>query len=243
MVAYQTAYMKANFPVEFMCALLTAESADKIKIAAAIHECKRMGISVLPPDINESSVDFTIVKDDKSLDGGAIRFGLNAIKNVGNAAVESILGERANGRFKNILDFLKRTDSRKVNKKVLESLIKVGAFASFGKRSTLLNHLDEIRGKVTQNSTNKNQQALFTTPNNDLDSETLVQYYEGDEFSEEEISAFEKALLGLSLSGKSVNELLEKIKAYADCNISDLSSFEQQNGTVKIAAVMRKATK
>ncbi|KKR11528.1 MAG: polymerase III, alpha subunit protein [Candidatus Woesebacteria bacterium GW2011_GWA1_39_21] len=238
MVAYQTAYMKANFPVEFMCALLTAESADKIKIAAAIHECKRMGISVLPPDINESSVDFTIVKDDKSLDGGAIRFGLNAIKNVGNAAVESILGERANGRFKNILDFLKRTDSRKVNKKVLESLIKVGAFASFGKRSTLLNHLDEIRGKVTQNSTNKNQQALFTTPNNDLDNETLVQYYEGDEFSEEEISAFEKALLGLSLSGKSVNELLEKIKAYADCNISDLSSFEQKNGTVKIAAVI-----
>lgn len=238
MVAYQTGYMKANYPVEFMCALLTAESNDKIKIAAAVHECKRMGILVLSPDINESSVDFTIVEDSKSLEGKAIRFGLNAIKNVGNAAIESILGERSNGNFTNILDFLKRIDNRKVNKKVLESLIKVGAFSSFGKRSTLLKNLDEIRSKVTRSSEDKNQQALFTESENQSATELLIDYSQGDEFSEEEIGNFEKALLGLSLSGKSVNELLENIKGFADCNISELTSFEEKHSQINIAGVI-----
>ena len=117
MVAYQTAYMKANFTVEYMTALLTAESDDKEKISAAINECKRMGIKVLPPDINESGVGFEISKDIDSLDGMSIRFGFSAIKNVGVAAIEAILLARKDGNFVSLPDFFSRIDGRRVNKK------------------------------------------------------------------------------------------------------------------------------
>ena len=93
-VAYQTAYMKSNYPVEFMCALLTAESNDKDKISSAVNECKRIGINILPPDINSSGVGFKISTDTSSLEGKAIRFGLSAIKNVGEAAIEAIIEPR-----------------------------------------------------------------------------------------------------------------------------------------------------
>src|SRR5579859_2085489 len=108
MVVYQTAYMKANYPVEYMTALLTCESGDKDKITEAIAECRRMGIEVLPPDINKSDIGFTI-------EGKGIRFGLSAIKNVGHAAIEAILEARESGDFVNLADFLSRVDGRRVN--------------------------------------------------------------------------------------------------------------------------------
>ncbi|MBU2036078.1 DNA polymerase III subunit alpha, partial [Patescibacteria group bacterium] len=117
MVAYQTAYMKANYPVEFMNALLTAESGDSEKISLAVNECRRMKIKVLPPDINDSNIGFKIIKDKDSLEGKAILFGLSAIKNVGNAAIEAILLAREEGSFMSLFDFLARVDARKVNKK------------------------------------------------------------------------------------------------------------------------------
>ena len=126
MVAYYTSYMKANYPIEFMNALLSAESADAIKVSQAVHECRRMGIEVLVPDINESEFDF-------SIHNNSIRFGLSAIKNVGKIAIEIILEARKNGEFQTFMDFINRTDARKVNKRVLESLIRVGAMDKFGK--------------------------------------------------------------------------------------------------------------
>ncbi|MBI5182146.1 MAG: DNA polymerase III subunit alpha, partial [Nitrospirae bacterium] len=133
LIAYQTAYLKANYPVEFMASLLTSEIGNTDKIVRYISECKSMGIKILPPDVNESSKQFTIVEE-------GIRFGLAAVKNVGEAAIEAIISAReSSGRFASIFDFSKKVDLRKVNKKVIESLIKCGAFDSANmKRSQLM---------------------------------------------------------------------------------------------------------
>ncbi|HEV8662004.1 MAG TPA: DNA polymerase III subunit alpha, partial [Candidatus Methylomirabilis sp.] len=127
-VAYETAYLKAHYPVEFMAALLTSEMADTDKIVKYIEECRAMGITVLPPDVNESDSGFKVV-------GDKIRFGLVAVKNVGDLAIHSILESRkAKGKFTSLYDFCQRVDLRLVNKRVLESLIKCGAFDSLGAR-------------------------------------------------------------------------------------------------------------
>src|SRR5437867_6211887 len=126
LVAYQTAYFKANYPVEFMAALLTSEMGDTDKIVKYIDECRAMDLRVQPPDVNVSAVQFSVA-------GDTIRFGLAAIKNVGEAAMESILATRKqDGPFKSLEDFCARVDLRLVNRRVLESLIKAGAFDSLG---------------------------------------------------------------------------------------------------------------
>src|SRR5206468_3970254 len=126
LVAYQTAYFKANYPVEFMAALLTSEMGDTDKIVKYIDECRAMGIRVQPPDVSVSQVRFSVA-------GDTIHFGLAAIKNVGEAAMESILRTRAaEGDFKTLEDFCVRVDLRLVNRRVIESLVKAGAFDSLG---------------------------------------------------------------------------------------------------------------
>src|SRR3989344_6093441 len=136
MIAYQTAYMKANFPVEFMAAVMSAESDDADKISAAVAECAKMKIKVLPPDVNDSKVGFAIEKADGA---EGIRFGLSAIKNVGKAAIEAIITERkSKGSFNSLDDFVKRVNLRVVNRKTLESLIKAGAMDKFGSRYAIL---------------------------------------------------------------------------------------------------------
>jgi DNA polymerase III subunit alpha len=139
-VAYQTAYMKANFPVEYMSAVLTADSGDTEKISEIIHECERMGIEVLPPDINESFSDFTVVPGKET-----IRFGLTTIKNFGAGIAEVIIEERKkNGPFASIQDFLSRLHDRNLNKKSLEALIMTGAFDAFDERGQLHANLDNL---------------------------------------------------------------------------------------------------
>ena len=121
-LAYQTAYMKANFPAIYMSAVLTAESGDVEKIAEIISECKRMGIKVLPPDINESFSDFTLVKKEVKDGRETIRFGLTTIKNFGEGISHTITAERkTNGKFKSLEDFLKRIQDRNLNKKIFGS--------------------------------------------------------------------------------------------------------------------------
>ena len=139
MIAYHTAYLKANYPVEFMAAMLTGVMSSSDKVALYIYDCKKMGIQVLPPDINESRTNFTVVGEER------IRFGLAAVKNVGYGAIEGILKAREEGGpFVSLRDFCARVDLRTCNKKVLESLIKSGAFDSLGsRRSQLLAILDE----------------------------------------------------------------------------------------------------
>jgi DNA polymerase-3 subunit alpha len=157
-IAYQTAYLKAHFPVEFMASLLTSEQSDVERVGFLIEECKRMGIEVLPPDINESFRNFSVVPQKNQ-----IRFGLLAIKNVGENVVEAIIKERKNGPFQSIEDFFSRMDPKVLNKKSLESLIKAGVFDRLAERNLLLTNLEEL---LEFNRENKkeiitNQRGLF----------------------------------------------------------------------------------
>ncbi len=158
LITYQTAYLKCHFPNEFMAALLTSEKGNSDKIVRYITECRRMGILILPPDVNESEKDFTAV------DRG-IRFGLAAIKNVGASAVDAMIGTRLQqGPFQSLLHFCQKVDLRKVNKRVMEGLIKAGAF-DFTKvrRTLLLDNLEQTMqaGERTRKSGGVNQHSLF----------------------------------------------------------------------------------
>ena len=240
MVAYETAYMKANYPVEFMCALLTAECNDSEKISAAVHECRRIGIQVLPPDINESDVDFTISDDKGTLDENGIRFGLSAIKNVGKAAIEAILEVRDEEEFLSFADFLSRVDARRVNKKVLESLIKVGALSAYGKRAALLATYEEVRNRVSKPKASKGQQGLFSheeiTKSSKAQNMQIMEDME--EFSDDELQALERQLLGFSLSAKPLSEVLIPLEHRATHKIFEISPHETIGENVKIAAIV-----
>ena len=142
LIAYQTAYLKANYPAEYMTAFLTIHADQPEKVASAVAECRRLNIKVLPPDINSSQVTFSIEKDGEE---PAIRFGLSAIKNVGPSAVEPVVTERnAKGEFGSIEDLCRRCDLRGVNRRVIESLIKAGAFDKLGSRAELLSNINRI---------------------------------------------------------------------------------------------------
>jgi DNA polymerase-3 subunit alpha len=195
MIAYQTAYMKANFAAEYMTALMTAESADLEKIAEAVDECERMGIEVLPPDINESRKDFTYMSDTQ------IRFGLLVIKNLGAEVVESIiLSRKAGGPFKDLADFVSRVSHRAFNKKSLEALVKVGALDRFGERNRLLENMDRILlfNKAAEREKISNQQSLFVGAQKIMDNN--IQLREAPAASMRELLAWEKELLGLYVS-------------------------------------------
>ena len=241
MVAYQTAYMKANYPVEFMAALLTAEASDSDKISQAVAECKRMDIKVLPPDINESNIGFSIVEDEESLDGKAIRFGLSAIKNVGNAAIEAILEARNEKKFISILDFFNRVDGRRVNKKVLESLVKVGALSRFGNRASILASLDELRSKAKPAGGVDGQQGLFfEEEQKEIEAQSTVTQMITDmpEFTDDELESLERELLGFSLSAKPLTEVLDKLVLHRSHKSDEITGAHELPDNVKVAGVV-----
>jgi len=238
MFAYQTAYMKANYPVEYMTALLTAEASDKEKVSAAINECRRMKIKVLPPDINESDVGFTIIEDKDSLSGKAIRFGLSAIKNVGEAAIDAILTARKGEKFTSFADFLSKSDARRVNKKVLESLIKVGALGAFGTRAALLASIDSIREKVKP-KVGDSQQGLFATGElKKTESAQVIVMENIQEFGEDELETLERQLLGFSLSAKPISETLGPLEFQSTHKIFELSTGEYYPELIRVAGVV-----
>lgn len=212
-VAYQTAYLKANYPGEFMTAVLSAESGDTEKVAVIIHECKRMGIPVLPPDINESFVDFGLVKDkDGAVD--RIRFGLMTIKNLGGEISEIIVTERKkNGHYKSLPDFLERVSHRNLNRKSLESLIKAGALDSLGDdRGVLLNNLDElVEYHHEELSGNSSQESLFGVMS-DTSTIPTLKLKPADKSTEKDRLAWERELLGLYLSGHPLDKHREKFE-------------------------------
>jgi len=244
MLAYRTAYMKANFPVEYMCALLTAEADDTETITSGVQECRKMGIIVGPPDINKSSSGFEMEENDKSLEKMAIRFGFSAIKNVGVAAIENIINERdTNGPFLSFGDFCLRVDSQKVNKRVYESLIKVGAMDQFGERNAILSALDKIRvdcGKLN-NKKNDGQSGLFDNPNED-NSKVVAppdNFPEVTPMTEEAKLATEKELLGIFVTENPVNKILA---AFHDLGLPKISQIlEKGDGAqIKMAASITK---
>jgi DNA polymerase-3 subunit alpha len=239
MIAYQTAWMKANYTVEFMAALLSAEAhagqGKEEKISRTIDECRRMGINILPPDINLSKTEFTIEKDKDSPKGLVIRFGLSGIKNVGNAAIEEILAVRKEGgEFKSLEDFCLRTSSQKINKKVLESLIKAGAMDRFGKRSAMLVVLDKVKSSAEriQRQNSNGQTSLFGDPTRDSEQATMphasIALPEVEEFSLEEILSFEKELFGFYLTDNPIRRKLVNFQNLATHKAEQIKEEEDQ---------------
>lgn len=199
MIAYQTAYLKANYPVEYMAALMVTHSGQQEKVATAVADCQRMGIRVLPPDVNSSQDTFSI----EGGDGQAIRFGLADIKNVGGHAIGPILAARnAGGPFRSVEDFCRRADLRGMNKRVMESLVKAGAMDCLGGRGALLERLDRILwlSQHEQGLREKGQATMF-----DLWSASVATPLPSIELQEVDVApkeklAWERELLGLYLS-------------------------------------------
>ena len=216
LIAYQTAYLKANYTVDYMTSVLTAFRDNEEKVAAAVAECRRLGIEVRPPDVHRSFVEFTVEDE-------GIRFGLLAVKNVGEGAIDSIIAARqADGDFKTLADFCARADLRLANKRVLESLIKVGAMSRFGHAAQLLAALDDAMaaGQAAQRDRTTGQTALF-----DLGSspEALDRPLpQVPEALARERLRWEKELLGLYLSEHPISAISDQIAQFVTAYSADL---------------------
>jgi DNA polymerase-3 subunit alpha len=218
-VAYQTAYMKANYPAIYMSAVLSAESGDTEKVAEIIAECKRMKLPVLPPDINESYEGFSVVKIPptpsyeqeglKPVD--AIRFGLTTIKNFGEGIGTVIIAERTQGGpFKTLLDFLHRIKDRNLNKKSLESLIKCGAMDLLGERGMMLENLDDLLKYNKESTDVKEQDSLFGLMS-DTSSLPTLRLRTAEPAKMRDKLTWEKELLGLYVSGHPLDTYADKL--------------------------------
>lgn len=222
-IAYETAYLKANYPVEFMTAVLTAESRANTgpsrdeKIASMVAECRRTGITLLPPDINTSSVEF-------SIEDGKIRFGLSAVKNVGSAAIESILVARSASRFVSLSDVVDRVDTSKVNKKTFESLIKTGAMDAFGTRASLLTSFAQLleRSHKHKKAVASGQVGLFADDDaSQVFSDALPDM---PELTQSELLGFEKDLLGFYLTTHPLEPYRKTLAGKKLTQITELTS-------------------
>jgi DNA polymerase-3 subunit alpha len=205
LIAYRTAYLKANYPVEYMTALLNTYLDNMEKVRSAIAECRRLGIKVLPPDINRSYASFTIEARPalNELSAGAIRFGLASIKNVGSSPIKQILsGRNSGGDFVSIEDFCYRTDLRNINKKVLESLIKVGVFDSLGSRKTLLDSLNKIisLSQTKQRAQESGQVSMFDLWGQSSPAQRVDYQRTGEDVSVKQNLIWERELLGVYFS-------------------------------------------
>ena len=220
LIAYYTAYLKANYPVEYMTAVLTNEAQGQdwmIKVALAVAEARRMGIHVLPPDVNASQENF-------SVEGDAIRFGLGAVKNVGGGAVQEIIRAReSGGPFTSLVDLCARVDGRLANKRVLESLIKAGAFDSQGEpRAQLLANVDQALAGAqrAQRLRESPQQGLFEMGESGAANGPAL--FQMEEFSREERLAMEKEMLGLYISDHPLAHVQEDLAARVSLPIGQL---------------------
>ncbi len=233
LISYRTAYLKANFPVEFMCALLTSEKDNTDKVVEYVKESEAMGIKVLPPDINESIAEFNVI-DEKT-----IRFGLLAVKNVGGLAIESIVKERKTGNYKSLFDFCERVDLRLANRKVTESLIKCGAFDSFKiYRSQLMQLLDRALelGAKKQKEKAAGQFSFFEMGDSGFKKET-EDLPPIKEWPQAQILSFEKELLGFYLSGHPLTRYEVETKAFTDYSIKNLLKTSEGQ-EVKVVALI-----
>ncbi len=232
MISYRTAYLKANYPVEFMTALLTSEKDNTDKIALYIDEAGRMGIKVLPPDVNESYSQFTVIEDKEegSKYGQGIRFGLSAVKNVGGGAIDSIITMRKKeGKFKSLYHFCEHVDSRLVNRKVIESLIKCGAFDSFNLyRSQLIAILDkamEVAGGIQKDRMNGQLSFFDTFEDQDHFKKSFQDVPDIKEWPENQLLAFEKEMLGFYITKHPLARLERILKLYGNAAVMDLGNF------------------
>ncbi len=235
MISYQTAFLKANYPLEFMTALLNSETGDFAKIAEYIDECERMKIWVLPPDVVESGEGFRIFSND-------IMFGLAAIKNVGSGAIKSIIEARQKGPFKSLFDFCERVNLRTVNKKVVESLIKAGSFDYLEiPRSRLYAIIEDAigHGSKMQKKAAEGQMEIFGSENGGIvaimDRSVLDSL---PEWSETRFLSYEKEMLGVYLTGHPLQRYSSVMKMYSNISVSELDDRVREGTVVSVGGIL-----
>jgi DNA polymerase-3 subunit alpha len=231
LLAYQTAYLKTHYPVEFMAALLTAETGNQEKVVKYIGECREMGITVLPPDVNSSDWSFTPA-------GGAIRFGLGAVRNVGFNTVQAIQAARRElGRFTSIFQFCEEVDSRVLNRRVLESLIKAGALDSLGaSRAALFEVIDRAleRGARQQRDKESAQHGLFGGP---LEPPPPPPLPDVEEWAEHDRLAAEKEMLGFFITGHPLSRYEGRLRELAAVPIAELEQ-RRNNEALRLGGII-----
>lgn len=257
MIAYQTAYLKAHYPAAFMAALLTSDFQNLDRIAIEIAECEKMGIKVLPPDVNESFVEFGVIRNKQEainndqeeplnqstsgLVNDYIRFALSAIKNVGLGVAEKIVEERdTNGPYKNLEDFICRLGTEVLNKKVMEALTKAGALDGLGERNQLLAGLDIILkyASTLSKQLNNNQLDLFGVSDNkaDLANEVKIPLPEVEEAEKKQRLAWEKELLGIYLTDHPLKEVAHLCLTFGK-PINEITT-EWDNKKLRVAGIL-----
>ncbi|MSR87583.1 MAG: DNA polymerase III subunit alpha [Candidatus Zambryskibacteria bacterium] len=239
-IAYVTAYLKANFPAIYMSAVLTAESGDIKTIGIMVNECKRMKIDVLPPSVNESFSQFSVIPLGGETAKYNIRFGLTTIKNFGQGISSAITAERKRaGRFVSLADFLDRIKDKNLNKKSLESLIKSGALSEFGERGHLLANIETLLHYHRERlNTSENQNSLFGLIE-DPNSLPTLHLQTAPEATMKDRLSWEKELLGLYVSGHPLDAYKEKF-ADKEINIKKLTEF-RENTEVVIGGIVEEA--
>lgn len=229
-VSYQTAYLKYYYPVEFMAALLTSVIDNSKKVSEYILVCRNMGISILPPDINEGEAGF-------SVSGNAIRYALTAIKGVGRPVIESIAGERRErGRFTNLKDFITRVADLDVNKRAIENFIKAGALDSLGgTRKQCMSVYVQILDHITKDKKNNmaGQMSLFDIATEDSKEEFDIRMPDVGEYSKEMMLGFEKEVLGIYVSGHPLEEYQELLERHITNRTTDFM-LDEETGVVTV---------
>ncbi|HEU4320798.1 MAG TPA: DNA polymerase III subunit alpha [Acidimicrobiia bacterium] len=240
LVAYQTAYLKAHYPAEYLAALLTATKRDKDRTAIYLNECRQMGIEVLVPDVNESETDFTV-------HDGRIRFGLSAIRNVGEGVVDKIVEARADGPFESFLDFVNRVDVSALNKRTVESLIKAGAFDALGgsRKGLTLMHETVLDATLERRRNEEMGQYSLFAGDDDTGQEENFSFPEG-EWSQKIKLAFEKEMLGLYVSDHPLLAVGPSLAAATTTTIAELDELTDRTSITVgglVGAITRRWTK
>jgi DNA polymerase III subunit alpha len=239
-ITCQTAFLKAHYPVEYVTALLSVERDKPVKVAQYLAESRRLGINVAPPGVNGSELDFTIEGTDEE---PVIRYGLGAIKNAGTAAIELILQERAaNGRFRDLADFCERVDLRRVGKRALESMVKVGVFDQWGSRLQLLDALDRMlaHSSNTLDAAAAGQMSLFgllAGTAASLQVELLRPEAALVAVDYREILSWEKELIGVYLSEHPLSRYVEMLQSSAAATTSDLLEMATGRGVTIVGLI------
>ena len=236
LISYQTAYLKAHYPAQFMAALLSCDVSNTDKVVLYINECKDREIEVLPPDINESDRDFNVIDD-------RIRFGLAAVKNVGDSALDSIIEERdKDGFYDSLEDFCRRVDSRKVNRRVIESLIKSGSFDSLEvKRSQLFEILDRAMEQAlsAQKDKQSGQFSLFgLLPETDLKKNGSISLPDIPEWDQKKLLAAEKETVGFYITGHPLDAYRMDLKEITDGDLAVIGSSKNEHA-VRVGGLIR----
>ncbi|MDX6504695.1 MAG: polymerase subunit alpha, partial [Gaiellaceae bacterium] len=245
LISYRTAYLRANYPAEYMAALISSVMATKDRVPFFVNRCEELGIEVMPPDVNSSDHGFVVA-------GNRIRFGLDAVKNVGHAAVEAIIGARADGDFTSIWDFCQRVDARAVNKRAIECLVKCGALDSTGApRKGMLEVLAQAQasGQKSQDDSRRGQGSIFDLGVDDQNGSPATAFdapshppIPAEEFEQREFLALEKETLGTFLSSHPLTEVRDALRARVDCSLSAVDA--KQDGTwLTVGGIVSEAKK